>query len=73
METEERNYVNKASFSFIFSQNTGSFQKYVLTLIRRTSSDFKTLRSSLKNTRLRLVFSTPHRWLEMEGSSPTCV
>ena len=42
--------------------NTGSFKKYSQysqTLVRRTSSDFKTPQSSLKNTRLRLVFSTP--------------
>ena len=39
--------------------NTGSFKKYIQTLVRRTSSDFKTPQSSLKNTRLRLVFSTP--------------
>ena len=42
----------------ISSQNTGSFEKNVQTLERRTSSDFKTPRSLLKNTRLRLVFST---------------
>ena len=34
-------------------------KKYIQTLVRRNSSDFKTLQSSLKNTRLRLVFSTP--------------
>ena len=32
----------------IFSQNTDLCEKYVQTLVRRTSSDFKTLRSSLK-------------------------
>ena len=37
----------------------GSFKKYIQTLVRKTSSDFKTPQSSLKNTRLRLVFSTP--------------
>ena len=36
--------------------NTGSFKKYIQTLVRTTSSDFKTPQSSLKNTRLRLVF-----------------
>ena len=50
---------NLAIFSLIFSQNTGSFKKYVRTLVRRTSSDFKTPQSSFKNTRLRLAFSTP--------------
>ena len=39
--------------------NIGSFKKYIQTLVRRTSSDFKTPQSSLKNTQLRLVFSTP--------------
>ena len=42
----------------IFSQNTGSFKKYIQTLVR-SSSDFKTPQSSLKNIRLRLVFSNP--------------
>ena len=44
--------------NYIYSQNTGSFEKNVQTLERRTSSDFKTPRSLLKNTWLRLVFST---------------
>ena len=59
LEIGGRNYVNLAIFSLIFSQNTGSFKKYIQTLVRRTSSDFKTPQSSFKNTRLRLAFSTP--------------
>ena len=43
----------------IFSQNTGLFEKYVQPLVKKTYSDFKTPRSSSKNTRVRLVFSTP--------------
>ena len=46
-------------FFLIFSQNIGSFEKYVQALVRRTSSDFKTPQSSLKNTRLRVAFSIP--------------
>ena len=37
----------------------GNSYKKINTVERRTSSDFKNPRSSLKNTRLRLVFSTP--------------
>ena len=50
---------HRRAFSLIFSQNTGSFEKYVEKLVRRTSSDFKTPRSSLDtcSTRLRLVFA----------------
>ena len=55
----------------ISSQNTGSFEKNVQTLERRTSSDFKTPRSLLKNTRLRIFDSSP--CLEIGGSPPTRV
>ena len=40
---EEITYIRPAS-SLIFSQNIGSFEKHVQTLVRRTSSDFKTPR-----------------------------
>ena len=50
--------------------NTGSFKKYIQTLVRRTSSDFKTSQSSLKNTRLRLVFFNSSRCLKIGESPP---
>ena len=38
-----RKKLHKLAFSAIFSQDTGSFEKYVQTLVRSASSDFKTL------------------------------
>ena len=54
-----RKRLHKLRPALIFLQNTGLLEKHVQTLVKRTSSsDFKTHRNSLKNTRLRLVFST---------------
>ena len=44
-KSEEKITQIRLAFSLIFLQNTGLFEKNVQTLIRRTSSDFKTPRS----------------------------
>ena len=72
LEIGGRNYINKANFVLDFLTNSGSFEKYVKTLVRRTSSNFKTPRSSLK-----MLGFTSHFQLtlfgKIGGSPPTRV
>ena len=51
--------------------NSASLEKYIQAL--RTSTNFKTSRSSLKNTRLRLVFSTPFVFGNRRRFSNSCL
>ena len=54
---------------FIFSQNTGSFEKYVHKIVRRTSSDFKTPQSLLKKYSAWPCILNLSRCLEIGASS----
>ena len=57
----------------IFSQNTHDFEKLVRTHVRRTSSNFKTLRKKLENPQFGFVFSTHLGVLKSEEFSYSCL
>ena len=48
----------KTALSLIFSQNTGLFEKYVQTLVKRFSSDFKSISKFVKKSISKLVKKT---------------